>query len=114
MSAVCNAGRSAGSFAVLGTCATGRHNRPMHRSVSPETRHWRETQRVTALLLAIWFLVTFGVIFFARELGTARVGWRFSFWMAAQGAVLVYVLLVWCYARWMARLDREFGLAESD
>ncbi|MEO8057616.1 MAG: sodium/substrate symporter small subunit [Burkholderiales bacterium] len=86
----------------------------MLRSVSPESRHWRKTQRITALLLAAWLLVTFGASFFARELGTALVGWRFSFWMAAQGAVLIYVLLVWCYARWMARVDREFGLAESE
>ena len=86
----------------------------MLRPATPETRHWCKSQRITALLLGVWLVVTFGVSFFARELGTALVGWRFSFWMAAQGAVLVYVLLVWWYARRMARLDLEFGLAESD
>ena len=113
MSAVRNATRSVSSAVGFGT---GLHNRPMLRLVSPEIRHWRKTRGITALLLAVWFLVTFGVIFFARELGTALVGWHFnfSFWMAAQGAVLVYALLVWCYVRWMARLDRAFGLSESE
>ena len=86
----------------------------MLRPATPETRHWRKSQHITALLLGACLVVTFGVSFFARELGTARVGWRFSFWMAAQGAVLVYVLLVWWYARRMERLDLEFGLAETD
>ena len=114
MSAVHNATRWANSAVGFGTGL--HHNRPMLRSVSPEIRHWRKTQGITALLLAVWFLVTFGVSFFARELGTALVGWHFnfSFWMAAQGAVLVYALLVWCYVRWMARLDRAFGLSESE
>ena len=86
----------------------------MLRSVTPETRHWRRSQRITALLLAVWFGVTFAVTFFARELGSTLVGGRLSFWMAAQGSVLVYLLLVWWYGRLMARLDLEFGLAEND
>ena len=86
----------------------------MLQPVTPETRHWRTGLRITGLLLAVWFVVTFGVTFFARELGAALEGWPFSFWMAAQGAVLVYVLLVWWYTRLMARLDAACGLAESD
>ena len=51
--------------------------------------------------------MTFGVSYFARELSFSLVGWPFSFWMAAQGALIVYWLLVWYYARrmggWTAR-----------
>lgn len=81
---------------------------------SPEAHHWRKSLRITALLLAVWFVVTFGATFFARELGIAHLGWPFSFWMAAQGAPIVYVILVWLHARRMARLDLEFDLAEDD
>jgi putative solute:sodium symporter small subunit len=80
-----------------------------HREV-----YWRRNLRLTALLLAVWFIVTFGVAFFARELSFSFFGWPFSFWVAAQGALIVYVLLVWFYARTMDRLDREHGLAEDD
>jgi putative solute:sodium symporter small subunit len=85
----------------------------MPSSTNSEMRHWSKSRRVTALLLGLWFVVTFGVTFFARDLSTALLGWRFSFWMTAQGAVLVYGLLVWWYALWMARLDKEFGLTET-
>jgi putative solute:sodium symporter small subunit len=80
----------------------------------PDPRHWRRRLRITALLLMAWFVVTFGVTYFARELGDAVLGWPLSFWMTAQGTVLVYVALVWVYARLMARLDAEFDVAEGD
>jgi putative solute:sodium symporter small subunit len=77
-------------------------------------RRWRRCLRLTALLLAIGCAVTFGVSFFARELSFDWFGWPFSFWMAAQGALVVYLVLVVVYARAMRRLDREFGLEEDD
>ena len=43
--------------------------------------------RVTGWLLAVWFAVTFGVSFFARELNVVVLGWPLSFWVAAQGAL---------------------------
>jgi putative solute:sodium symporter small subunit len=77
-------------------------------------RRWRSCLRVTALLTGIGLFVTFGVSFFARELSFSVFGWPFSFWMAAQGALLVYLLLVWVYARTMHRLDVRYGLVEDD
>lgn len=77
-------------------------------------RRWRASQRLTAGLLAIWFVVTFGIAFYARELG-GRVGdWPFSFWVAAQGAPLVYVVLTWVYARLAHRIDDTFGATQDD
>ena len=58
--------------------------------------------------------VTFLVAFFARELSFSFFGWPFSFWMAAQGAPLMYLVLVLVYAAAMNRLDRRFGVDEDD
>ena len=77
-------------------------------------RRWRASQRVTAALLVVWFMVTFGIAFYARELSGAVSGWPFSFWVAAQGAPLVYLVLVVLYARLMNRLDDRHGTRESD
>jgi putative solute:sodium symporter small subunit len=76
-------------------------------------RRWRASQRLTAALLVAWFAVTFGVAYFARELSGSVFGWPFSFWVAAQGALLVYLALVCVYARRMARIDAEFGVSED-
>ena len=77
-------------------------------------RRWRSCLRVTSLLTGIGFLVTFGVSFFARELSLSVFGWPFSFWVASQGALLVYLMLVCVYARAMHRLDVQYGVAEDD
>lgn len=77
-------------------------------------RRWRAGQRVTAWLLAVWLVVTFGVAYFARELNGRVFGWPFSFWVAAQGALIVYLVLVCVYARLMHRLDIAHGFAEDE
>ncbi|GAB3539241.1 DUF4212 domain-containing protein [Noviherbaspirillum agri] len=72
--------------------------------------YWQRTRRFTFTLLAIWFIATFGMIFFARELSHFSLfGWPFSFYMAAQGLTLLYVVLVALYARRMRRLDKQLN-----
>ena len=78
-----------------------------------QREYWRKNLRLTAVLMVIGFVVTFVVAFFARELNFNFFGWPFSFWMAAQGALLVYLVLVWFYARYMNRLDLEYGFDEA-
>jgi len=77
--------------------------------------YWRSNMRLTCTMLAIWFVATFVVVYFARELsGIIFFGWPLSFYMAAQGSLLIYVVIVWFLARRMARLDEEHGFAEDD
>jgi putative solute:sodium symporter small subunit len=76
--------------------------------------HWHKNLKLTAILLAVWFVVSFVVTWFARDLSFLFFGWPFSFWVAAQGALIVYVLIVWTYARRMDRLDEEDGVAEDE
>lgn len=69
---------------------------------------------MTALLLLIWFGVSFGVSYFARELSFEFFGWPFSFWMASQGALVVYGLIIAFYAWYMGSLDALHGFNEDD
>ncbi|KFN48579.1 hypothetical protein N790_06070 [Arenimonas malthae CC-JY-1] len=76
--------------------------------------YWRRTLRITAILLSIWFVVTYVLIFFAIPLNEFTfLGFPFAFYMGAQGALVVYVVLIVFYAWYMNRLDREFGVAEE-
>ena len=76
--------------------------------------YWRRTLRITAILLAIWFLVTYVVIWFAVPLNQFTfLGFPFAFYMGAQGSLIVYVALIVFYAWYMNRLDREFGVSEE-
>ena len=74
---------------------------------TPETPYWQRTRRFSAGLLLAWFAVTFVAAFFAREIDFGFFGWPFSFWFGAQGALLLYLLLVAVYAGWMERLERR-------
>ena len=76
--------------------------------------YWRRNLRITGILLAIWFVVTYVVAFFARDLSFNFFGWPFSFWVGAQGALVVYVVLIGFYAYYMNKLDREYGVAEEE
>ena len=76
--------------------------------------YWSKTLRITGILLAIWFFVTFVIGYFARDLDFTFFGWPFSFWVAAQGALIVYMLIIWYYAHYMNVLDQEYGVAEEE
>jgi putative solute:sodium symporter small subunit len=75
--------------------------------------YWQKNLRLTGLLLGVWFVVTFGVAYFAHDLTFSFFGWPFSFWIGSQGALIVYCVIVWFYARTMNRLDRELDPPEA-
>jgi len=75
--------------------------------------YWHKNLRLTGGLLMVWFAVTFGVAYFARDLNFRFFGWPFSFWVGAQGALVIYVILIGVYARVMARLDEAHSLNED-
>ena len=71
-------------------------------------RHWRKARILTAALLMLWLLASFGVIIFARELAMVNFfGWPLSFYMGAQGSLIVFLLIIGCHCVVMNRLDRE-------
>lgn len=77
-------------------------------------QYWRKNLRITAILLAIWFVLTFVVGYFARDLSFSFFGWPFSFWVGAQGALVGYVAIIGYYAWYMNKLDIEHGVEEVE
>jgi putative solute:sodium symporter small subunit len=76
--------------------------------------YWRRNLRVTAILLAIWAIVTFVVGWYAREMSFNFFGWPFSFWVGGQGALVIYVVIIGYYAHYMNKLDNEYGVQEGE
>src|SRR3954471_16600838 len=76
--------------------------------------YWGKNLRVTGFLLFIWFFVTFALSYFARELSEMTfLGFPLSFYMAAQGSLIIYVLIIWYYAYYMNKLDVQYGVDEG-
>ncbi|MDD5295901.1 MAG: DUF4212 domain-containing protein [Rhodocyclaceae bacterium] len=70
--------------------------------------YWNRTLRLTAGFLGVWAAATFLPIWFAPEMeGLHFFGWPLAYYLAAQGSLLVFVLIVWIYAGFMEHLDRE-------
>ena len=82
---------------------------------SDQTTHWRRTRSLMWVTLAIWFVFSFVVHWFADALnGASFLGFPLGFYMAAQGSLFVFVVLIFWFARTQDRIDRECGMAEDD
>lgn len=77
--------------------------------------YWRANLRLMAILLAVWFAVSFGAgILFADALNEIRVfGFKLGFFFAQQGAIYVFVGLIFFYAWKMNRIEREHDVDEE-
>ena len=77
--------------------------------------YWRRNLRMTTILMAIWFVVTYVVGFYARELGQITfIGFPVGFYMGAQGSLIIYVVIIFFYAWYMNKLDKEYNVAEGE
>lgn len=77
--------------------------------------YWRRNMKMTAILLVIWFVVTYVVGWYARELNELVIfGFPFGFYMGAQGSLVIYVVMIFFYAIRMNKLDKEYDVAEGE
>jgi putative solute:sodium symporter small subunit len=77
-------------------------------SAAHVSSYWHSVRNFSLWLAALWLVATFCVIFFARELHNISLfGWPLSFYMAAQGLLLIYVFIVGVYAWQVHRLDQR-------
>jgi putative solute:sodium symporter small subunit len=77
--------------------------------------YWRKNLVITAILLIVWFVVTFVEAWYARELNTITfLGFPLGFYMSAQGSLAIYVAIIGIYALLMRKLDLEYNVDEGD
>ncbi len=78
--------------------------------------YWRANLRLLGWLLSIWFIVSFGGgILLADFLDQFELfGFPLGFWFAQQGAIYVFVILIFVYVIRMKKIDREYGLGDDD
>ena len=63
--------------------------------------------RLKAGLLVVWALVSFGTCFFARDLTMLFNGWQLGYWIASQGAVVIFIVIVLAYAYAISYFERR-------
>ena len=82
------------------------------RPFPPDLHDVRHLQ-LKAGLLVVWALVSFGACFFARDLSLIGQGWPLGYWIASQGAVLVFIAIVLVYAWAMSWFERQDAIAAA-
>ncbi|GAB5498091.1 MAG: DUF4212 domain-containing protein [Pseudohongiellaceae bacterium] len=77
--------------------------------------YWKANIRIVTSLLVVWFVVSFGCgILFVDALDTIRIGgFKLGFWMAQQGSIFVFVILIYVYIRLMDRLDDRYNVESN-
>jgi putative solute:sodium symporter small subunit len=75
-------------------------------------KYWKTNLKYLAILLSIWFVVSYGFgILLVDELNTIRLGgFKLGFWFAQQGSIYVFVILIFVYIRLMNALDKKYNL----
>ena len=77
--------------------------------------YWKQNLKYLSILLSIWFLVSyvFGILL-VDQLNTIKIGgFKLGFWFAQQGAMYVFVVLIFVYVRLMNKLDKKHGFDEE-
>ena len=88
----------------------------MSDQISPEAgaAHWAKTRTLMWICLAIWAIFSFVIHMFVGALNEISfLGFPLGFYMAAQGSLIVFVVLIFWYVARQNAIDEEFGAAED-
>ena len=94
--------------------------RPMAESTDLKQReeaHWARTSRLMFMHLGVWFFFGYVIHMFVVPLNKITIpilNFPLGFYMAAQGSLIVFVVMLFMFARQQDKIDREFGFAEED
>ena len=81
---------------------------------SQRAEHWQRTKKLMFITLTIWFIFSFVVHWFADALNAySFLGFPLGFYMAAQGSEVIFVILIFWFARAQHKIDQETGFAEE-
>ena len=77
--------------------------------------YWKKNIRIVLSLLAVWFFVSFGMgILLVDVVDNFRLfGFKLGFWMAQQGSIFCFVILIFVYVYRMNKIDYQYGMDED-
>ena len=78
--------------------------------------YWWENIRILTILLSIWFIASFlmSIVFVDALDAIEFMGFKFGFWMAQQGSIYIFVILIFVYIKLMDKLDQKYHVSEKE
>lgn len=84
-------------------------------SENKQDRYWQRTSSLMWTMLALWVVFGFVIHMFAGQLNSIRIlGFPLGFYMAAQGSLIVFVVMLFWFGKAQDRIDQEEGFNETD
>ena len=76
--------------------------------------YWKENVFLIIKLLIIWFVISFGCgILFVEQLNLIKInGVKLGFFMAQQGAIYLFIILIIIYIKKMSQIDKKYDISE--
>ncbi len=76
-------------------------------------QHWAKTRNLTIVVLALWVLFAIIIPLAAAPLNSITfLGFPLGYYMAVQGSLIAFVVLIWVQNWRQDQIDDEFGLGE--
>jgi putative solute:sodium symporter small subunit len=110
-------GRGGAAWPVVGPSRVAGHGGAIAMQNSSDQVHWKRTTNLMLVHLAIWFFFGYIIHMFVKPLNQIIIPvleFPLGFYMAAQGSLIVFVVMLFVFARQQDKIDREHGVAEDD
>ncbi len=77
-------------------------------------RHWSRTSALMWIMLFLWAVFSFFIHMFVDQLNTIKIlGFPLGFYMAAQGSLIAFVVMLFVFQKRQDNIDRQEGVAEE-
>jgi putative solute:sodium symporter small subunit len=76
--------------------------------------HWASTRSLMFVMLFLWFVFGFAIHYFVNDLNQIQfLGFPLGFYMAAQGSLIAFVVILVLFAKLQDGIDERHGMSED-
>ena len=77
--------------------------------------YWKKTSNLMITMMILWAFFGYGIHLFVNQLNAIKIaGFPLGFYMAAQGSLIVFVAMLFWFAKAQDNIDRECGVSEDE
>ena len=80
-----------------------------------EDVYWGKTSKLMITMMVMWIFFSYIVHMFVVPLNAIKIaGFPLGFYMASQGSLIAFVVMLFWFAKAQDNIDRECGVAEEE
>lgn len=77
--------------------------------------YWEKTSKLMITMMGLWFAFSFLIHMFVTQLNAIKIaGFPLGFYMASQGSLIIFVVMLFWFAKAQDKIDRDCNVAEDE